>query len=535
MIIRQPYPNELYHHGIKGMNWGVRRFQNEDGSLTEAGRRRYGIFGRLGERSKKRKVSRAAKIRAKQRTKAKTDEVKRAALEAETARLNAQREAEEAKTQLRAAKKENSLLNRAVKALPKKEPKEKPVKESKNSKKLAAAIEAGNDKKVSKLLEGLDNEEYAKALERINMKYSMDLAKKKYSTDKMREAVNKLNQLASGAGSAVNIYNVAAGIGSAFTGKDIPKINTKASDPLQKIEQMYKNQTQKAIADKAAASAKQEQMTLVERAAKHKKTMAELKSATSETSEQKSNTSEQKALPSSVKNVLKKEVLPKKGEYKHKKGMEVASDILNNKYGELDEWQNLAKDVNFENIFETNEKKRIQGLKDSKMTDLIKSAETVIQQRSSEDRSRISAQTQEEQNRDSRIRTAYDQAIKYDQFDTAKKLAEAMHVTGARKELANIAYDNTYISDAYNKADKKGKKKLEEDVTKRRSNVDLSDLIKTASSKSLKDLDDVDALAGNVRKIAAEISRATFNGHVDVSKLSPEAKKYYAGYLRIRS
>ena len=32
---------ELYHHGIKGQKWGVRRFQNKDGSLTPAGKRRY--------------------------------------------------------------------------------------------------------------------------------------------------------------------------------------------------------------------------------------------------------------------------------------------------------------------------------------------------------------------------------------------------------------------------------------------------------------------------------------------------------------
>lgn len=65
------YQNELYHYGIKGQKWGVRRFQNPDGSYTQEGKMRYSAnpgkayrdkYGELTEAGKKRNDERAKRF-----------------------------------------------------------------------------------------------------------------------------------------------------------------------------------------------------------------------------------------------------------------------------------------------------------------------------------------------------------------------------------------------------------------------------------------------------------------------------------------
>lgn len=105
----------IQHSGIKGMRWGVRRYQNHDGSLTDAGRKRYGD----GSDSSKPKMSFGEKRAAKKKAK-EAEARKQARLEAMRKGKEAKQKAaeEEARKQAETeAKKQKVLESRSAKEI----------------------------------------------------------------------------------------------------------------------------------------------------------------------------------------------------------------------------------------------------------------------------------------------------------------------------------------------------------------------------------------------------------------------------------
>ena len=84
---------ELYHHGIRGMKWGIRRYQNKDGSLTTAGKKRY-------KATEEELKAREQVIKNKERVKAKQDKLaaKKAELDAREKALEGDKKGKKGKT-----------------------------------------------------------------------------------------------------------------------------------------------------------------------------------------------------------------------------------------------------------------------------------------------------------------------------------------------------------------------------------------------------------------------------------------------------
>ena len=164
----------LEHWGILGMKWGVRRYQNKDGSLTSAGRSRYG--------SGKKKVGILEAHRIKKR---------KAEVAKKRAETLAKKKAEEEAAQKHEAEKQE-------------------------------AIRSGNATQIAKFQNELSNQELRDALDRLNSKQRLsdmvakETPKKKTKLDRAMEVADKASKYADVAEKGIKAYNTFAKVSNAF-------------------------------------------------------------------------------------------------------------------------------------------------------------------------------------------------------------------------------------------------------------------------------------------------------------------------------
>lgn len=180
---------ELYlaHHGIVGMKWGVRRYQNPDGSLTAAGKLRYAPDGNGGYRKLTGSERRAAEKSAKQRA---------------------------------------AALEKARKARLEKAEYEKGKQD---------ALKTGDASKIDKYFNDLDPNEQRQALERMRTKQEFQrmlnneaqlISQGESKMDKLMNTVGKVTDWSE---KGIKMYNVIAKVNNAFSDNFMPQIGSGES------------------------------------------------------------------------------------------------------------------------------------------------------------------------------------------------------------------------------------------------------------------------------------------------------------------
>ncbi len=202
MIVRRlPENSELYHHGIKGMRWYHRRFQNPDGSLTAAGRKRRGLVEQIKYNRRMKKVRKARVEKAKEK--------QRKAKELNAARQKAQAERKE----------------------------------------RAEIIKTGDAKQIQKIQSKMTPKEMEEALARVNFNKSLNDFAASQSKAKAEKNIARLNTVMNVATTVGSIAQSAANVHTSLTNMGIikKKENKSQKDLLQDKKDIL--ELQKSIKD----------------------------------------------------------------------------------------------------------------------------------------------------------------------------------------------------------------------------------------------------------------------------------------------
>ncbi len=229
--MRKAYPNELYHHGIKGQKWGVRRFQNPDGSLTTAGKRRYLI--RPKDVNNQNFVDQQAQQAHQQAIQAHQQAINDANFAAQQAHEQA---VQQAVNDANFATQQASMTTFMMPMMFGKKGKKadnKPIKLTDAEKERI--INSGDPAELSKIVDSLSMDEYRSALQRVEMNQRLKNYEELQADENWRKVEKHANRARKASNAAIYSYNTIAAINNIVNpGSPLPPINPGGGNKKKK-------------------------------------------------------------------------------------------------------------------------------------------------------------------------------------------------------------------------------------------------------------------------------------------------------------